>query len=98
MRCELVCSQRSIGQAREVGAELVAKGKETARPGSEDSRGCGITGSVENAMENRAADGGANGAVTILIDDQGGGLGHEVPRRRVVFSPFEERLESIFLE
>jgi hypothetical protein len=53
---------------------------------------------VENAIENRAADGGANGAVTILIDDHGGGLGHKVPRRRVVFSPFEERLESILLE
>ena len=98
MRCELVCSQRSTGQAREVGAELVAKGKETGRPGSEDSRGCGITGCVENAIENLAADDGANGADTILFDNQGGGLGHEVPRRRVVFSPFEERLESVFLE
>ena len=36
MLSELVCSERLIGQTEEIGAELVAKGEETARPGSKD--------------------------------------------------------------
>ena len=98
MQCELVCSQRSIGQTSEVGAEFVAKGEEAGGPGIEDSCSCAVTGPLKNSVEDRTADGGSNEAATILVDSQSGGLGHEVPGRFVVFSPFEKRLEPILVE
>ena len=98
MRCELVCLQRLIGQARQVGAELVAEREETGCPGGEDRRGRGVAGSVEDSIKNHAADGGANAETTVLLDDQGSGLRHQVPRRCIVFSPFEKRLKRILVE
>jgi hypothetical protein len=53
---------------------------------------------MKNAVEDRAADGGSNEAVTVLLDNQRSGLGHEVPGRFVVFSSFEKRLERILGE
>ena len=98
MRCELVCSQRSIGQTSQVGAELAAQGEETGGPRIEDSCRWAVTGSLKNSVEDRAADDGPNEAVAVLLNGEGSGLRHEVPGRFAEFSSFKERLERIFVK
>ena len=56
MLSELVCLERLIGQTEEIGAELVAKGEETARPGSKDRGRNSVALAINSPIKNNAAD------------------------------------------
>lgn len=98
MPSELVYWQGLIGQTEQIGAELIAKREQAARPGSEDSVCHRVPRAVDRLFEDHATDSGSNRLAWILIEGQGGRLGHKVPRCRVEFSSFEKRLESILVE
>lgn len=98
MWCELVCSKGLIRQANQVGSELVAKSKQAAGPSRQEG-GCeGVARSPDSPSKDSTTDSGSHEPVAIPVDDQASGLCHEVARRRVEFSSFEQRLKSVLVE
>ena len=87
-----------IGQLDEILTELGTERQKTSCPGIQNSGRHGLARSPDGPLENHATDDGLNGAVRVLLDAQGGGLGDEVAGGGVKISSHEQRLEDIVIQ
>jgi len=97
MRFELVFLRRLTSQIEQVRPVFRTKCQETGGPGVEDGGSHSVARSMNGTPQDCAADSCSDGIAWNFINGQGSGLRHEVPRRRVEFSCFEERFKNCFI-
>ena len=97
MRFGLVFMRRLTCQTEQVCPVFRTEFQEAGGPCVQDGGSHRVARSMNGTPQDCAADGCSDGIAWNFVNGQGSGLRHEVTRRRVEFSSFEERFKDRFI-